>query len=81
LIVTKTFSQIEVVSRASWSVGMNLIGPLKETSRGNRYILRKLNYFTEWVEAVPIQAKDTVTVAKAPHEHIYIVETKHPIKY
>jgi Integrase core domain len=63
--------QIKVVSKAWWLVGMDLIGPLKETSRGNRYIPTTVDYFTKWVEAVPIPAKDAVTVAKALHEHVY----------
>ena len=32
-------------------VGMDLIGPLKKTSRGNRYILTMTCYFSKWVEA------------------------------
>jgi IS30 family transposase len=50
---------------------MDLIGPLKLTPKGNRYILTIVDYFTKWVEAVAIPQKDAVTVAKALHEHVY----------
>ncbi|XP_035662468.1 uncharacterized protein LOC118406513 [Branchiostoma floridae] len=44
-------------------VGMDLIGPLPETSRGNRYIFSATDYFTKWVEAYPIADKSAVSVA------------------
>lgn len=46
-------------------VGIDLIGPLTETTRKNRYILVMIDYFTKWCEAVPIQSMDAVTVANA----------------
>jgi hypothetical protein len=52
-------------------VAMDLIGPLEETARANRYILTTVDYFTKWLEAVPMPAKDAVTVAEAVHKHIY----------
>jgi hypothetical protein len=59
---------------------MDLISPLKETPRGNRYIPTTVDYFTKCVEAVPIPAKDAVTVAKALHEYIYSRNgARHPI--
>lgn len=50
-------------------VGADLIGPLPETPRGNRYILVMVDYFTKWCEAVPIAQADTVTVATAMTNH------------
>ncbi|CAH8627089.1 unnamed protein product [Dicrocoelium dendriticum] len=46
-------------------VGVDLIGPLRETPRGNRYILVMVDYFTKWCEAVPLSQADTVTVTTA----------------
>ena len=37
-------------------VAVDLMGPLPETSRGNRCILVKADYFTRWVEAFPLSA-------------------------
>ena len=71
LKVTDTLKQIKIVSKAWYLLGMDLIGPLKKTARGNEYILTVVDYFTKWIEAAPIPAKDAVTVAKALHEHVY----------
>ena len=32
-------------------VGMDLIGPMPETPRGNRYIITLTDYFSKWAEA------------------------------
>jgi len=36
-------------------VGLDLIGPLPKTRRGNRYIIVLVVYFTKWVEAKPLK--------------------------
>jgi hypothetical protein len=63
--------QIKVVSKCWWLLGMDLIGPLRRTERGNEYILTVVDYFSKWVEAIPIQDKRALTVAKALHQHVY----------
>ena len=40
------------------------MGPLPETSRGNKYILVIADYFTKWSEAYPIPNMEAITVAK-----------------
>ncbi|XP_059510854.1 gypsy retrotransposon integrase-like protein 1 [Stegostoma tigrinum] len=42
----------------------DLIGPFPETTCGNTYVLMVTDYFTKWVEAIPIQKKDALSVAK-----------------
>jgi len=34
-------------------VGLDIIGPLTETQKGNKYIMVLVDYFTKWVEAEP----------------------------
>ena len=47
-----------------WSqVGMNLIGPLPETSRGNKYIVTLTDYFSKWPEAAPLPDKTAAGIA------------------
>lgn len=46
-----------------WQIGVDLIGPLKETTRGHRYIITLTDYFSEWSEAAPIANKQVTTVA------------------
>ncbi|BHF73948.1 hypothetical protein SprV_0401703200 [Sparganum proliferum] len=44
-------------------IGVDIIGPLPTTRRGNRFILVMVDYFTKWCEAVPLQTQDTKSVA------------------
>ena len=46
-------------------VGVDMVGPLPETPRGNRYILVMVDLFTKWCEAVPIATTDAETTAQA----------------
>ena len=47
------------------SLGVDIIGPLPETTRGNWYILVMVDYFTKWCEAEPIKEADAGSVAKS----------------
>ena len=40
-----------------FQVGIDLIGPLPETKRGNRYVVTLVDYFSKWPEAEPLQDK------------------------
>ena len=44
-------------------VGMEIVGPLQTTSRGNRYILRLVEDFTMNVEAYPLESKEASAIA------------------
>ena len=49
-----------------WSlVGMDLVGPLQKTAKGNQYILTMTCYFSKWVEAMPLANKSAFCVAQA----------------
>ena len=43
---------------------MDLIGPMPETPRGNKYIVTLTDYFSKWAEAAPLKDKGAVGVAK-----------------
>ena len=45
-------------------VGMDLIGPLPETPRGNKYVIMLTDYFSKWAEAAPLPSKHADGVAK-----------------
>ena len=36
-------------------IGMDIVGPMKTTSRNNKYILTVIDYYTKFGEAVPLQ--------------------------
>ena len=43
---------------------MDIMGPLPETPRGNRYILVVGDYFTKWKEAYPLTDIEALSIAK-----------------
>ena len=43
---------------------MDLVGPLKKTPRGNKYIVTLTDYFSKWAEAALLPDKSAVGVAK-----------------
>ena len=44
-------------------IGVDLVGPLPETPRGNKYIVTATDYFSKWPEAAPLAEKTAVEVA------------------
>ena len=52
---------IPVKSEVWNQLGMDLIGPLKETSSGFKFII---DYYSKWVEAGPLKDKSASSVAE-----------------
>ena len=44
-------------------VGIDLVGPLPKTARGNCYIITLVDYFSKWPEAAPLPDKSARSVA------------------
>ena len=56
---------------APWHrVGIDFIGPLKITTRENRYIITAIDYFTCWSEAKVIPSATTQQAANFIYEEI-----------
>jgi len=45
-------------------VGLDLVGPLYLTQRNNQYIVVLVDYFTEWVEAEPLQKTESQDIIR-----------------
>ena len=52
------------------NVYMDIVGPLPESSSGNKYILNFVDSLTKWSESIPLVKTDSVIVAKALYENI-----------
>ena len=55
---------IAVAPKVWYLVGMDLIGPFKPTTQGHQYVLTMTDYFSKFVEAVPIEDKSAISVAR-----------------
>lgn len=44
-------------------IGIDLVGPLPETERGNKYIITGTDHFSKWPNAAPLQDKTALSVA------------------
>ena len=56
--------QTELTGTPLQRVAMDILGPLPETERHNKYILVISDYFTKWAEALPIPNMYAETVAR-----------------
>ncbi|XP_056871445.1 uncharacterized protein zgc:153292 isoform X1 [Takifugu flavidus] len=54
---------IEVTAPWQW-LGLDVRGPLPQTLNGHRYVLSVTDYFSKWVEAVPVESCLPPCVAK-----------------
>lgn len=56
---------IAVVPKVWHLVGMDLIGPFTPSHEGFKFVLTMTDYFSKYVEAVPIVDKSAISVASA----------------
>ena len=66
-LTTTTPELHPVLVQSPWfHVGIDFVGPVTpESVHGNRYILTLSDYFTKWVEAVPLPTKEAPGFAKS----------------
>ena len=56
--------KVHKVGEPMQRIGMDILGPLPETYKGNKYILVVIDYFTRWTEAYAIKNQEARTVAE-----------------
>ena len=55
---------VKVVSKVWYQVGIALIDPSKVSAKGNHYLLTMMDYFSKYVEAIPLTDKSAISIAK-----------------
>jgi len=55
---------VAVEPQVWYLVGMDLIGPFQPTADGHKFVLTMTDYFSKYVEAVPIPDKTAISVAQ-----------------
>lgn len=61
-------------------MAFDIIGPLTETARGNRFILVMVDYFTKWAEAVAL-ARHTAKIVAGELYEKWVTRFGVPVKY
>ena len=59
---------IPVAPKVWYLVGMDLIGPFRPSAIGHQFVLTMTDYFSKYVEAVPIKDKSAISVARGIYE-------------
>ena len=52
-------------------MAMDILGPLPLTERGNKYVLVCGDYFSKWMECIPIPNQESETIADALVEQVF----------
>ena len=61
---TELHSIIPVKAQILCQIGMDLIGPMTETPRGNKCIITLADHFSKWAEAMALPDKSAYGVAR-----------------
>jgi hypothetical protein len=57
------------IAMPNHTLGCDLIGPMTQTAKGNKYVLTMVDHFSRYVYLYPLQNKETETVTKAMITH------------
>ena len=53
-------------------MAVDLLGPLPETTKGNHYVMVVGDYFSRWMEALPIPNQEASTVAEKLVDEVFL---------
>jgi hypothetical protein len=70
---------LQITSGPSQRIHADLFGPLKNSERGNMYILVITDAFTKMAQLTPINGKDTDTVTRAMMNGMYTFGVPHTV--
>ena len=66
-------TEIQQATRPWQTVGIDIVGQLPLTGRGSKWILTMVDHFTRWPIAIPIQDRESATIARAIFENLITV--------
>ncbi len=58
-----------------YHLGIDFVGPVAQSTNGNRYILTISDYFTKWVEAVALPSKHASGIANSLFKVSYLLNS------
>ena len=53
-------------------MAVDLLGPLPESNNGNSYVVVVGDYYSKWMEALPVPNQDTPTVAEKLIDEVFL---------
>jgi hypothetical protein len=65
--------QLDIPTSAFQCLGIDVLGPLPVTNKGNKYILCVTDYFTRYPISIPMLNQRTGTIAKLLVEEVFLV--------
>ncbi|KAL1251055.1 hypothetical protein QQF64_018851 [Cirrhinus molitorella] len=65
------FLQSTEVEEPGYMLGVDLMGPLPKSKKGNVYLLVVVDYYTKWVELFPIRDSKTHRICKFLQEEVF----------
>ena len=58
------------IGQPFYRIGIDYVGPLPASSKGNKYIIVAMDYLTKWPEAKPVRHNDVKTTVQFVYEDI-----------
>lgn len=71
---TKAPMEIVTTAKSSWeNISIDLVGPLTETYKSNKYLLTVEDQLSKWLIAIPVPNQEAETVAKALILEVFLI--------
>lgn len=72
--VTKAPMVIVTTAKSSWEkISIDLVGPLSETVKANKYLLTVEDHLSKWLIAIPLPNQEAQTVAEALVQEVFLI--------
>ena len=72
LLQITTGERVVVAGYPTQIMAVDLMGPLTESKSGNRYVMVVGDYFSRWMEAIPVPNREATTVAEKLVDEVFL---------